>query len=856
MNAGALTIGSGTTGVAGPMTTANSAIGLAASTNLQSVVVDNTNNTFFGRFLSEGAGKVRVGSQISGFANAAPVLASIETSALPYAPSAAAVAITSTLTLADEDSGNTTGATVVISAGFLAGDVLGFVDTTNITGIFAAGTLTLTGSDTKAAYQAALRSVTFVSSTGNPAARTVSFQVNDGSGVNNLSNVPTRVVGGTAQLVGSTLNVYGTSLANTISLTQPGTLDVNVDSVVTSFTSAAVTAINVFGFDGNDTITVNNAITQAAAISGGNGNDTLTGGGGNDMLTGGANNDTLNGGAGDDSLTGGLGNDTYIFSTATSAEVDGITENSSQGTDTVSFADLTTSVSFSLASASVQAVHANRTLQLSSSVAIENLIGGSDNDILSGNLLPNVLTGNAGNDRLNGASGNDSLLGGLGDDSYLFATATSSEADVATESSDEGTDVVSFLGVTTSVSFTLGSSAVQSVHSNRTLQLSSATTFENAMGGSGADTLTGNSLANVLNGSAGHDTLNDGPGSDSLVGGPGDDSFVFGDATGSEADTVTEASGQGTDTLNFSSVTTAISLDLGTSVIQAVHTNRTLKLSSSVSFENVIGGLAGDTLTGNTANNMLTGGPGDDVLTGNPGNDTLNGGAGLDQLTGGPGDDNFVFGDASSSEADTVTEASGQGTDTLNFSSVTTAVSLDLGSSVVQTVHTNRTLKLSSSASFENIIGGLADNVLSGNSGNNSLTGGPGNDVLIGNSGNDTLSGAVGRDVLIGGLGLDMINGGSGDDILIAGRTTSDRNIAGLIAFRTEWISDVLYATRIANLRSGVGSPAVSLKATMNVLNDGGEHDVLTGGDETDWYIKAVDDIITDLFGAEITDVL
>lgn len=48
----------------------------------------------------------------------------------------------------------------------------------------------------------------------------------------------------------------------------------------------------------------------------------------------------------------------------------------------------------------------------------------------------------------------------------------------------------------------------------------------------------------------------------------------------------------------------------------------------------------------------------------------------------------------------------------------------------------------------------------------------------------------------------------------------------------------------------------VSLKAKTNVLNDAGEDDSLTGGTGTDWYFRALDDAITDLFAGELIDVL
>ena len=96
---------------------------------------------------------------------------------------------------------------------------------------------------------------------------------------------------------------------------------------------------------------------------------------------------------------------------------------------------------------------------------------------------------------------------------------------------------------------------------------------------------------------------------------------------------------------------------------------------------------------------------------------------------------------------------------------------LSLGTSAFQAVHTNRTLKLNSAATFENAIGGSGNDTLAGNSFANVLTGNAGNDVLVGNSGDDTLSGGNGRDILIGGLGIDTLLGGNDDDILIAGRT-------------------------------------------------------------------------------------
>ncbi len=71
MDAGAMTFGSGVSGVSGTITSDNSAIGGASNTSLQQFYrtdVDDVNDTFFVGFLAEGGGRVRVGSQLDGFA--------------------------------------------------------------------------------------------------------------------------------------------------------------------------------------------------------------------------------------------------------------------------------------------------------------------------------------------------------------------------------------------------------------------------------------------------------------------------------------------------------------------------------------------------------------------------------------------------------------------------------------------------------------------------------------------------------------------------------------------------------------------------------------------------------------------
>ena len=130
--------------------------------------------------------------------HSAPVLANIEGTALAYNTGSGPAPVTSALTVTAPDDTDLASATVSVSAGYLAGqDTLSFTNTATITGNFDAttGVLTLSGTDTVANYQAALRSVTFSTAASTPSgSRTLSFQVDDGQAVNHASNIASRDV--------------------------------------------------------------------------------------------------------------------------------------------------------------------------------------------------------------------------------------------------------------------------------------------------------------------------------------------------------------------------------------------------------------------------------------------------------------------------------------------------------------------------------------------------------------------------------------------------------------------------------------------------------------------------------------
>ena len=134
---------------------------------------------------------------------------------------------------------------------------------------------------------------------------------------------------------------------------------------------------------------------NAETISGTSGDDVICGLGGNDILKGLGGNDTLRGAGGNDTLQGGVGNDA----------LDGGT-----GTDTASYSASLTAVSASLATNSSTGEGSDSFLD------VEDLLGSSKADTLTGSDTGNKLTGGGGADTEQGGLGNDQVIGSGGAD--------------------------------------------------------------------------------------------------------------------------------------------------------------------------------------------------------------------------------------------------------------------------------------------------------------------------------------------------------------------------------------------------------------------------------------------------------
>jgi Ca2+-binding RTX toxin-like protein len=163
-------------------------------------------------------------------------------------------------------------------------------------------------------------------------------------------------------------------------------------------------------------------------------------------------------------------------------------------------------------------------------IQVENLTGGTGDDVLTGSFDNNLLIGGAGNDTLIGLNGDDTLIGGggndvlnggLGDDSIVGGL---------------GTDTVVFTGPE-DITVSLMTGNAQNTGQGRDI----IRQVENVTGGDGNDRIRGNTAANVLIGGDGDDQLNGDLGNDTLTGGEGADRFIFTTALGAtNVDTITD----------------------------------------------------------------------------------------------------------------------------------------------------------------------------------------------------------------------------------------------------------------------------------------------------------------------------
>ena len=201
--------------------------------------------------------------------------------------------------------------------------------------------------------------------------------------------------------------------------------------------------------------------------------------------------------------------------------------------------------------------------------------GGDDHVQLDGDIdIPLEMTGGAGNDTL--ALGDGVAVDGIAD-------------------GGEGTDTLDHSAWTSPVTLNLTVGSATGLGSGAPGRVMN---FENAIGGSGDDTLTGDAGDNVLDGGPGGDTIVGLLGDDTCIVGSGDD-FFYG--------------GGGFDTADFSLAGAGIWVRLATHVAYRDGFGGRDELHQ---IEGVIGSAWDDFVWGDDEANRLDGGPGDDTMYG------------------------------------------------------------------------------------------------------------------------------------------------------------------------------------------------------------------------------------------------
>jgi Ca2+-binding RTX toxin-like protein len=308
----------------------------------------------------------------------------------------------------------------------------------------------------------------------------------------------------------------------------------------------------------------------------------------------------------------------------------------------------------------------------------DTVFGGVGGDSLNGDAGDDTIFGGDGEDRLGGSAGNDMLDGGREDDRLHGGDGDDAlSGGEGNDALDGGDDTDTLIGGT-------GNDTLQGGNGADTL--SGGGDNDTLQGWNGSDTLSGGDGDDILQGDGGHDSLSGGAGADSLEGGLGDDTYTWEDLS----DMLVEEIDGGIDTVQSH-----------------------FDWNGAAHFENVV-------LVSPNAFN-LTGTGAANKLTGNDNANIINGRGGADTMSGQKGNDTYYVDNAK----DIVNELPGNGDDKV-YASVNFALSREV-----------EDLILFSSANI-NATGNEIANEITGNIGNNFITGAEGDDTLDGRSGTDT----------------------------------------------------------------------------------------------------------------------
>jgi Ca2+-binding RTX toxin-like protein len=281
------------------------------------------------------------------------------------------------------------------------------------------------------------------------------------------------------------------------------------------------------------------------------------------------------------------------------------------------------------------------------------------------------------------------------------------------------------------------------------------------------------------------------------------------------------------------------------------------------------------TVYGTDGTDYISTGTQADTIYAGSGNDQIYAKGGADAVYAGDGND-VLFLDSASLNADVLLDG-GAGSNTLNFGPAynlngtnltSAAISLNMGSMGVVTNFQN----IVGSMSADTITGDTQNNVLIGSGGADTLSGGNGADVLFGdydpsdsgasvyglrqydvnnNEGNDNLFGGAGNDTLVGNKGDDTLDGGTGADNLTGGVGADTFVIrtgdGGSAISGADVITDFADSTDIIDLTGGLTF------GELRIFQGSGDHlsDTIIQVRSSSEYLA----ILTSVNAANITDV-
>ncbi|WP_171179570.1 hypothetical protein [Ruegeria sp. HKCCD8929] len=513
-------------------------------------------------------------------------------------------------------------------------------------------------------------------------------------------------------------------------------------------------------------------------ITGTDGSNSLFGLGGDNHIKGLAGDDLIASGIGADHLDGGDDIDTVDFSRADDAEFDENTPQEDRGAFSVRDIDIDLARDESRSATGKEDTLMN----------FENAIGTDGKNEITGNKEVNIIRARGGDDTLRGRGGDDTLSGGLGKDTLRGGDGADT-ADYSMDEAERDRDIDINIS-----DMSKGYSETADGREDKLINI------ENITATTGNNSITGNGLDNVIRVLGGDDTVDAGAGNDTVYAG----GYGTRDLDG----------GVDTDTLSLADHHLTLAQSAQDRLSAANHL-----ISFTLTTVDAPSGVAGIGSADALTSDASFGEPGvsfsivDKLLLEGDSRQSANLIEGSVYLTEGQrqfaiesengfilrvnGEELFRLEDDGASritfipysveesgiaEIEIVYTDAGQGGDfkvKLDGRTLTTAgnrddfaqalttqpelasnalgatVALDIG--VLNYQNSDPNLQSSTIQNFENVEGGIGDDLIIGDVGANRINGGAGDDRLLGRGGDDTILATEGTDIVVGGSGVDTL---------------------------------------------------------------------------------------------------